>query len=240
MDSFRRLTDLVEMLTERRPTKESELIGRQSGSTDWRVGRGESPPSFSYQIEPSDCQRGQFLVEYNSVSDGYSLNGREEEKNVGWSSRLHSFSNVQRKVERDWKRVYLSREHLHSPGRLSWHFQLQPACRSSHRISHFTLQCPTHRFDEHGQLQCQLKLADGTSRELLLDPSTQRFTSSFVDGEEEEEEELLVEVLLNSSNDANDLNAWQKTQLCRQSTSSTSEDDRSQLLIIELQLSSRR
>jgi len=81
---------------------------------------------YIYSINNEECEKGLILIEYNSVKDQYFRNEIEENKKDGWIDRVYSCSNIQRKIEKDWKMVYLSRKQLNSNGIISWFIQFKP------------------------------------------------------------------------------------------------------------------
>ncbi|CAF1238843.1 unnamed protein product [Adineta steineri] len=72
---------------------------------------------------------------------------QQKQKKDEWIDRLYVCSNIQRKIEKDWKMVYLCREHLHTNGILSWTIQLKPEEEKFYQFHHITIQCPTKAFD---------------------------------------------------------------------------------------------
>ena len=161
----RQVEDVISMLREQKETKESELHGRQSGSLAWKLSRGETDDNdmtngYIYHVDQQECEKGSILIEYNSVKDVYYRNKTEENKKDGWIDRVYSCSNIQRKVERDWKMVYLSRKQLNSNGFLSWSIQLKPEQGKSYRFDKILIQCPSTTFDQHAKVLCQLQIGD--------------------------------------------------------------------------------
>lgn len=159
------------MLTEQKATKESEFHGRQSGSLAWKLSRGETDEDditngFSFEINQQECEKGSILIEYNSVKDVYYRNQIEENKKSGWIDRVNSCSNIQRKIERDWKMVYLSRKYLNSNGFLSWSIQLNPQQAKSYRFDRIQIQYSSTTFDQHAKVHCQLQIGDDSTIDL--------------------------------------------------------------------------
>lgn len=99
-------------------------------------------------------------IEYDSVKDQYYRNGSMETKKDGWIDRIYSTSNIQRKVERDWKMVYLSRQHLNSNGILSWTIQIKPEQEKIFRLDRIQIQCPSTTFDQQAKVLCQLQIGE--------------------------------------------------------------------------------
>lgn len=105
-------------------------------------------------------------IEYNSVKDQYYRDGIAENKKDGWTDRVYSTRNIQRKVERDWKKVYLSRKQLNSNGLISWTIQFKPEQEKIYRFDRVNIQCPSTTFDQHAKVLCQLQIADDPTIDL--------------------------------------------------------------------------
>ncbi|CAF1612521.1 unnamed protein product [Rotaria sp. Silwood1] len=232
------IEDLVSMFNEEKLTKESELHGRQSGSLSWKLARGETDQQdditngFIYLINNEECEKGFISIEYNSVLDKYFRNGIEENKKDGWIDKVYLSSNIQRKIEKDWKMVYLSRKQLNKNGILSWFIQLKSEQELSYQFHRIQIQCPSTTFDQYSQVICQLEIGDQLTIDL-----PQNSNSSFEYIIDETINSLSInrigfKVLLKSSNDNNDDNAWQKAQLFRQSIEQISDNDQSHFLRI--------
>ncbi|CAM4820066.1 unnamed protein product [Rotaria magnacalcarata] len=233
-----RIEDIVSMLNEEKLTKESELHGRQSGSLGWKLARGETDQQdditngFIYFINNEECDKGFISIEYNSVLDKYYRNEIEENKKDGLIDKVYSCSNIQRKIENDWKMVYLSRKQLNQSGIISWAIQFNSEQEELYRFHKINIQCPSTSFDQYAQISCQLQLGD---EQVIVLP--QNLNSSFEYIVEQTKHSLSniriqFKVILTSSNDNNDDNAWQKAQLFRQSIEQTSENDQSHFLRI--------
>jgi hypothetical protein len=113
-----------------------------------------------YSIENAECEKGSIVIEYNSVLDKYFRNKIEENKIDGWTDKVYSCSNIQRKVERDWKMVYLSRKQLNSNGIISWCIHFKPEQEESYQFHRITIQCASTTFDQHAKILCQLQIGD--------------------------------------------------------------------------------
>ena len=67
-----------------------------------------------------------FELRYNSVTDEYTVN--EKPERMGWASGTYSAANVAKKVEHDWKMVYLARtesSEAASVGEVTWAIEVQ-------------------------------------------------------------------------------------------------------------------
>jgi len=191
---------------------------------------------YIYSITNEECEKGSITIDYNSVLDKYFRNKIEENKKDGWIDRVYLCSNIQRKVERDWKMVYLTRKQLHTNGIISWVIQLKPEQEKSYQFHRITIQCPSKAFDQYARIVCQLQIDD----EQIIDLPQNRSSDSnslfeyIIDNKRNSLSNLRIgfKVILSSSNDNNDDNAWQKGQLFRQSTEQISGDDQSHFLRI--------
>ncbi|XP_008483232.2 peptide-N(4)-(N-acetyl-beta-glucosaminyl)asparagine amidase [Diaphorina citri] len=123
------ISELVEFLTPP-SVPEGEMGGRTSGSLEWRLDRGETSgdqPGFTFQLRDDDFVQNTFCLEYSPVTDGYFKNrhttnftSNEPPLITTWSSGVYSTQNVFRKVERDWKMVYLCRTEKSTAGSIKW------------------------------------------------------------------------------------------------------------------------
>ncbi|KAF8356926.1 png-1 [Pristionchus pacificus] len=119
------------------PIDETDYGGRISGDLKWRLERGETEkgeeaeapkaPSEPYTIKVSKEQAnedGEFVVVYDVVKDEYSIGG---EIRCGFAGSLAAGSGIQRKVEQDWRMVYVCREEGAAEGLLEWNVELDGA-----------------------------------------------------------------------------------------------------------------
>ena len=223
------MRDLVEMLRPRALSTDAELNGRQSGSLQWRLSRQETQQKaissgFVYRITDDEVRRGSLTVAYNSVDDEFSRD--EKAEGAKWNERFFSYANLQRKVEKDWKMVYLARKDLHQTGWAKIQFEMPS---SEQHFDHIRIDCPVHQFDQFGSMQVFLNYGDEHV------PLSSSSSSSFeYDFPSQSVEKFQLEIVLSSTNDDNDANAWQKTQLFRQSILPASSNDRTHLFRIEL------
>ncbi|KAH9631863.1 hypothetical protein HF086_014335 [Spodoptera exigua] len=112
--------DDVQDVTWRKPT-DYESHGRISGSKQWRSDRGElssQSPGHSFEFtRPGAC-----AVHYHAATDSYRvlIDGEELQNLATWSSGVYEYKNIFRKIEHDWKKVYLAREEGEAVGFVSW------------------------------------------------------------------------------------------------------------------------
>jgi peptide-N4-(N-acetyl-beta-glucosaminyl)asparagine amidase len=130
--TIRTLNELLELLWT--PWKENklktmELQGRQSGAESWRKARNEIGSSttqgYTFVLKEDDFSGNYVNISFNAVRDKYALNRRLVKE--GWKECLHSCSNISKKIEHDWKMVYLARTEgspAQSVGELSWKLDL--------------------------------------------------------------------------------------------------------------------
>ncbi|CAH1640124.1 unnamed protein product [Spodoptera littoralis] len=116
----RTLQELVTLMVEKKPT-DYESHGRISGSKQWRSDRGEVGPqspghSFSFP-RPGLC-----ALHYHAATDCYRVlrDGDELSTLPSWAAGVYDHKNIFRKVEHDWKKVYLAREEGEAVGHVSW------------------------------------------------------------------------------------------------------------------------
>ena len=127
--AVRRMWEFADFLTKRK-VGQDEKLGRQSGSAQWRMSRGEAKFDSSnenFTISPSETERKskQISISYNCALDKYE---RGSSVVGGWKTLTFESSNVFRKVERDWKKAYLCRNENSTEndvGTISWHFDLK-------------------------------------------------------------------------------------------------------------------
>ncbi|CAF4793018.1 unnamed protein product, partial [Rotaria sp. Silwood2] len=115
---------------------------------------------FVYSINNEECEKGFISIEYNSILDKYFRNGIEENKKDGWIDKVYSSSNIQRKIEKDWKMVYLSRKKLNNNGIISWFIQFKSEQEQFYQFHRINIQCPSTTFDQYAQVICQLQIGD--------------------------------------------------------------------------------
>lgn len=234
--NFRRIRDLVEMIRPRTLSSDVELNGRQSGSLQWRLSRQETQENneihlgFVYKMSEEEIDRNSLIVEYNSVQDQfYRQENRDEAK---WNERWFSYSNLQRKVEKDWKMVYLARKNLFQNGFAKFQFEIDS---NEKQFDHLQIFCPFHQFDQFGSVN--LFVHQENQRISLFSSSSSSSPHLFeFDFPSNCSKTFQLEIVLSGTNDENDSNSWQKTQLFRQSIVSTSSDDRSHLFRFHLTL----
>ncbi|GMT21017.1 hypothetical protein PFISCL1PPCAC_29005 [Pristionchus fissidentatus] len=115
------------------PIDEKDYGGRISGDVKWRLERGETDGKAAekeeeelipYTIKVTKEQaneESEFVVEYDVVKDEYNIGGDVRPRFLG---AMAQWSNVQRKVEQDWRKAYICREEGEPEGLLEWKIDL--------------------------------------------------------------------------------------------------------------------
>jgi peptide-N4-(N-acetyl-beta-glucosaminyl)asparagine amidase len=114
---MRLVSELVEFLTPtKKDIKDSEAVGRESGSLAWRETRKEvqaagTSKGFEWQVNADVIQKFGLNVKfyYDCARDVYFMGNSSNEVKIGWKNGIFREENVFRKEEKDWKMVYLAR-----------------------------------------------------------------------------------------------------------------------------------
>ncbi|XP_012157833.1 peptide-N(4)-(N-acetyl-beta-glucosaminyl)asparagine amidase isoform X2 [Ceratitis capitata] len=168
--SQRAMLELFELAVERQPT-EGELKGRSSGSLAWRQSRGEHAFNNIFVFTPNDTEINskQFNMRYSCAKDIYERYLKVDEGDVKvlqtyktWQSAQFSSRNIFRKVERDWKMAYLSREEGADRGEIVWKFDFSQA---GLKIKSYNLRFERKTYGE-GQIDVNV-IADNGSANII-------------------------------------------------------------------------
>ncbi|XP_015589173.1 peptide-N(4)-(N-acetyl-beta-glucosaminyl)asparagine amidase isoform X2 [Cephus cinctus] len=231
----RNLLELVEMLPappgKEKPHVNEDYQGRSSGSLTWRLSRGEVSnstikESYSWKI-PKDLR--QYELCYYAAKDIYHIRGKDGsvlEQRTGWQKGLHTTEGgVFRKVEEDWKVVYLARSPGAQSGLVKWSFEVLDTCL---RIDSFSFQVITRVF--HGaKIQWILEAfyQNAESKILCLSNCNNTFTTN--DDVKGAIKVFLSATLMGGKDDL----AWQHAQLFRQSLQSEEHSLLIQIRLVE-------
>ncbi|XP_011879915.1 PREDICTED: peptide-N(4)-(N-acetyl-beta-glucosaminyl)asparagine amidase [Vollenhovia emeryi] len=209
---------------------EETYEARTSGCLLWRLARGEITNDdlgcYTWDIS----SYGQmFELRYNVVKDRYHAvrcdNGDILERTSGWKKRVrHSEGGIFRKVEDDWKMVYLARSSDTARGRVQWSFEVG---KSKLCIGTFALKAKSEVF--HGAtVSWELEVTFHDDRTAVIDvPNCSNFRT------EEARGAVRLSVVATLSG-GEGREAWQHAQLFRQSLDNTEEPS----MIINIQLKS--
>ncbi|KAJ7380427.1 Peptide-N(4)-(N-acetyl-beta- glucosaminyl)asparagine amidase [Desmophyllum pertusum] len=127
----RQVKELVEFFTIK-SVHDGELQGRTSGSLAWRLLRGETKQQaeeekhepYIYKPTDEEIKEKRLRICFNCIMNKY-LRGYDRKLDLsGWQSRVAAYSSISRKVEQDWKMVYLSRTDTASTGSITWQIDL--------------------------------------------------------------------------------------------------------------------
>uniref|UniRef100_A0A452HT49 Peptide-N(4)-(N-acetyl-beta-glucosaminyl)asparagine amidase n=1 Tax=Gopherus agassizii TaxID=38772 RepID=A0A452HT49_9SAUR len=120
------IVELVEFISPKTP-KPGELGGRISGSMAWRVARDEIGSEMRKEVIfiPTGKEKTSklFHLSYNIVEDSYTRVSNNNEKITGWDKGVWKTESLWRKVETDWKMVYLARKEGSSSAYICWKFE---------------------------------------------------------------------------------------------------------------------
>lgn len=121
----RLIQELSEFLSPRpqNDVKDSEMTVRESGSLAWRLARQElgsdvscdvisKQQQFLWEISEDRISNSQFFLSYDSSKDRYTIrkSDNDSEYKIGWQNGVFETTNIFRKEEHDWKKVYLARK----------------------------------------------------------------------------------------------------------------------------------
>ncbi|XP_055563034.1 peptide-N(4)-(N-acetyl-beta-glucosaminyl)asparagine amidase [Falco cherrug] len=209
----RTIVELVEFISPKTP-KPGEYGGRTSGSLAWRVARGEVGPEKRKEVLfiPSEKEKTSkfFHLIYNVVEDCYTRISNNNEKINGWETGVWKAESVWRKVETDWKMVYLARKEGSSSASISWKFE----CKSvGLKIDNISVRTSSQTF-QSGRIKWRLC---SPTAEIALVGDKNLYSYSDFSGATE----VMLEAVLNGGDGEA---AWQHTQLFRDSLTGCGEN----------------
>ncbi|XP_038653255.1 peptide-N(4)-(N-acetyl-beta-glucosaminyl)asparagine amidase [Scyliorhinus canicula] len=209
----RYIGELVEFISPKVP-KPGELGGRTSGSVLWRVGRGEAGAhaqntGFTFIATEKEKAAKLFHIKYNVVENHYIRVSNNNEIINDLEKGAWKMDSVVRKVELDWKMVYIARAEGSSYAKVSWKFECGSVGLS---IDNVSIRSSSQTF-QTGNVRWHLN-SNLVSVDLNGDQGTHSFPN--FNGSTE----LILEAEL--SGGEGDV-AWQHTQLFRQSLNDRQE-----------------
>ncbi|KAK5620096.1 Peptide-N(4)-(N-acetyl-beta- glucosaminyl)asparagine amidase, partial [Crenichthys baileyi] len=223
----RLLVELVEFISPKHP-KPGELGGRDSGSLAWRIARGEtraadtkaSTQAEAFVFIPTEEEKKAKLlhVHYSAPKDQYCRVSSSSEIIPNWDQCVWTKESVFRKVEDDWKMVYIARTEGSSVGKISWKFDFAPA---GFKIGSVSIMASSHTF--HSGKVCWSLQSGQITTEFSGDGRLQSFPS--LSGSSE----LIVAAELSGGEGET---SWQHSQLFRQDLN---DQESSFEVIIQLQ-----
>ncbi|XP_025901319.1 peptide-N(4)-(N-acetyl-beta-glucosaminyl)asparagine amidase isoform X2 [Nothoprocta perdicaria] len=208
----RTIVELVEFISPKTP-KPGEFGGRTSGSMAWRVARGEAGSERKEVIfTPSEKEKTSklFHLTYNVVEDSYTRISNNNEKITGWEAGVWKADSIWRKVETDWKMVYLARKEGSSSASIRWKFE----CKSAGlRIDNVSIRTSSQTF-QSGRIKW--RAYSPTAEVALLGDKNLCSYSDFSGSTE-----VTLEAILNGGDGEA---AWQHTQLFRENLEACGEN----------------
>ncbi|XP_068092279.1 peptide-N(4)-(N-acetyl-beta-glucosaminyl)asparagine amidase [Hyperolius riggenbachi] len=201
----RLIVEIVEFMSPK-PAKPGEFGGRISGSQIWREARGEAGAKVqSVVFVPTIKEKAdkRFHLHYNIVEDQYTRVSNGNEIIAGWENGVWINESMFRKVENDWKMVYLARREGTSSARIAWKIE----CASvGLRVDSLSVRTHSETF-ENGKVNWKLYSTE-TQVEVKADKSLCSYTELL------DASELVLEAELCDKEDASE---WQHAQLFRES-----------------------
>ncbi|XP_011052920.1 PREDICTED: peptide-N(4)-(N-acetyl-beta-glucosaminyl)asparagine amidase isoform X2 [Acromyrmex echinatior] len=227
----RKLLELAGMLYISNSQKDSDeevYEGRTSGSLMWRLARGEIMQADTEKSYIWDISKyGEtFELRYNIVKDLYYVvrnNGTILEEKSGWLEGMNTMEGgVFRKVENDWKMVYLTRSQQAKHGSVKWTFEI-PNSKSC--LETLTLKAKSKVF-QNAMVSWEIEAIFDNDRAVTISvPNCSNFHT------EEVRKAVRINVIVTLSGGQGQ-EAWQHAQLFRQSLDNTEEPS----MIINIQL----
>ncbi|XP_013162550.1 PREDICTED: peptide-N(4)-(N-acetyl-beta-glucosaminyl)asparagine amidase [Papilio xuthus] len=119
----RTVKELVLLMQEKEPS-DYEKKGRMSGALEWREDRGEvSSHSHTFHF----VKPGAYNIQYCAAKDEYRVfcDGKKENVIDSFLEGAYKSEYIFRKVEKDWKQVYLARNEREEKGQISWKLEVE-------------------------------------------------------------------------------------------------------------------
>ncbi|XP_043250570.1 peptide-N(4)-(N-acetyl-beta-glucosaminyl)asparagine amidase [Colletes gigas] len=230
----RKLMELVELISipEKQNFVDNRNYGeRSTGSYEWRLARGEvsqTKSEINYSWDVSKYGEA-FHLYYSIVKDTYNVinnDGKILTSVFGWQNGVSGIEGeVFRKVENDWKTVYLSRSPECTSGQIKWSFVVTDPNLC---VSTFNLQAMVtvyHGANIFWQLEAFFDDTDQSKSQIFPINDCSNYRADQLEGSVKL---ILTATVSGGQGDC----AWQHAQLFRQSLKN--EDDRSLIVNIEM------
>ncbi|RNA40801.1 Peptide-N(4)-(N-acetyl-beta-glucosaminyl)asparagine amidase [Brachionus plicatilis] len=216
---MRLVAELVEFLSPK-VIKEGEDVGRQSGSLQWRISRGEIKAvnelinGFKFKID-----KVPFTLKYNTAKNEYLKQNNDIV--VDWKSLVYGYSNIRLKVEHDWKMCYLEREKGSCQGFLEWCFHLDLKARINLTFNWSVFESGEVKLkligiNQSGQRITEINLDKSNLNKKNLFVEYKFWNEQFRIDFKDDVKEIIIRAELHNGNGQN---AFQHAQLFRQSLS---------------------
>lgn len=209
----RTIVELAEFISPKTP-KPGEFGGRTSGSMAWRIARGETGSEERKEVVfiPSEKEKASklFHLIYNVVEDSYTRISNNNEQISGWGTGVWKAESIWRKVETDWKMVYLARKEGSSSASISWKFE----CKSvGLKIDNISIRTSSQTFHS-GRIKW--RLYSPAAEVIVVGDKNLTSYSDFCGATE-----VTLEATLSGGDGKT---AWQHTQLFRNSLTGCGEN----------------
>ncbi|EFN73808.1 Peptide-N(4)-(N-acetyl-beta-glucosaminyl)asparagine amidase [Camponotus floridanus] len=205
--------------------------GRTSGSLVWRLARGETEQANiekNYIWDVSKYEQT-FELQYNIVKDIYHIvhnDGTILEQKSGWQEGINTTDGgIFRKVEDDWKMVYLARSPDAQCGRIKWTFKI---ANSKLYLETFNLKAKSEVFHE-ASVSWKIEAVFSDDKVIAIPISN---CNNFYT--EEIQKAVKLDIIVTLSGGQGQL-AWQHAQLFRQSLENIEEPS----MIVSIRLKNR-
>lgn len=134
----RRAMELAQFLTPAK-VEDEKLDGRTSGSLAWRIARGEAhlepnTGNYVFMLTEEEVAQKYFHVKYSCALDKYIRVSDGCRESESWSTCAFVHENIFRKVETDWKFVYLARTEDSATSVISWKFTFNSSGLTIHTL----------------------------------------------------------------------------------------------------------
>lgn len=173
---------------------------------------------FEFKITPDNLDNKQFRLKYSTVKDIYTYTHNKEIKS--WKAGASNYSNMQYKLEHDWKQCYLARTSGSEKSFIEWSFNLDDLKSSGLAVDKIEIKCE-HSCFESGEIKWTIKNdAENFKADLNKNQSGQNslFSYEFSNGYFNLKPNQIGSFKLRADlAKGNGDNAWQHTQLFRQS-----------------------